>query len=351
MVYIYPPLAYRRSPEQIVNLNLVTKGPNMTIADTRFRRWSARGQRIECAVAVLDQISSAAWDGFRRFRHGGMEVGGILVGSLSDHTVRVVNARPIEISYGKGAIFRLTEADYDSLDDLIRQTDTEVALKGLQVIGYYESHTRRDASLEESDLETYDVRFDQPSRVCIVLKPNKESGTIVTVYVRDQRGEIVRTELEGDMALEEKVIVVPQEKAVVIPDQKAVVLEQAPAPVRSSPEPQVTLPRAPEVQPPQYIQTAPAPARERRLEAWMYAVAFFDRLMGATTRWISGIRFGHERTPPQPPNAVPQQAIRLPEPAPNAIAKSVSTQSPAGDSNAKNKRGKPAKSRKARRRK
>ena len=177
--------------------NLLDNVPDEMTENT-FRCWTAPKQRVECALPVLDQISSAAWDGFRRFRHGGMEVGGILLGSNTGDTVRVREALPFDISYKRGAVFLLTDADYESLDRLMQKADREVARKGLRVVGYYESHTRRGAELSEDDLQTYEARFDQPSRVCIVVKPNNENGTIINVYIRDHRGDIVRTELEGD---------------------------------------------------------------------------------------------------------------------------------------------------------
>ena len=61
--------------------------------DSKFHTWSIEGQRVECAASVLDQITSAARDGFRRFRHGGMEIGGILIGSQERSRVRVVDAQ------------------------------------------------------------------------------------------------------------------------------------------------------------------------------------------------------------------------------------------------------------------
>src|SRR4051794_32829895 len=130
--------------------NLLDNVPNEMTENT-LRCWTAPKQRVECALPVLDQISSAAWDGFRRFRHGGMEVGGILLGSNTGDTVRVREALPLDISYERGAVFLLTDADYESLDRLIQKADREVARKGLRVVGYYESHTRRGAELSEAD--------------------------------------------------------------------------------------------------------------------------------------------------------------------------------------------------------
>ena len=120
-----------------------------------------------------------------------MEVGGILIGFTRGSAVRIVETRPMEIAYGRGAFFLLTDAEHESLHRLIQQTNQDLAARGLGVVGYYESHTRRDVSLAEMDLETYDAHFSGPLRVCIVQKAEKENAITTAVYIRDESGNIV----------------------------------------------------------------------------------------------------------------------------------------------------------------
>ena len=65
----------------------------------------------------------------------------------------------MDITYGRGAVFLLTDGDHEALDALVQRTNEQVASQGLRVVGYYESHTRRDATLSEADFETYDAHF------------------------------------------------------------------------------------------------------------------------------------------------------------------------------------------------
>lgn len=294
------------------------------MAENTFRCWIAPGQSVECALSVLDQISSAAWDGFRRFRHGGMEVGGILVGARINHTIHVMDARPFVISHGRGAAFLLTEGDYEALDVLIQTTNAEVAPKGLEVIGYYESHTRREAALSEADTQTYDTRFDQPSRVCIVLKPNNENGTIVNVYIRDARGQIVQTELEGD----------------------SVRYEQAPVP-----EPAIAPVQPPKLQAQPHVSVMPI--RSQRPRRRTYAILLSALVIGAAVLLITTIRSMISGPPTTLPNTVQQQPAGPPAPASNAIGTSDSspTQNPTVSSSTASKRNKSARNRRARSRK
>jgi len=121
-----------------------------------------------------------------------MEVGGILIGTKTGRVVRILDSRPVDIEYGRGALFLLTDADHEALARTIRSTEEEVASRGLQVVGYYQSHTRRGGSLLETDRETYDRHFSEPGDVCLIMRPEKENATTIAIYVRDGRGNVTR---------------------------------------------------------------------------------------------------------------------------------------------------------------
>jgi len=261
-----------------------------------------------------------------------MEIGGILVGSRVDQTVYVVDSRPLAISYARGAAFLLTDGDYESLDRLIQKTNSEVFPQGLQVIGYYESHTRRDAALSETDIETYDTRFDQPSRVCIVLKPNNENGTIVNVYIRDSHGEIVQTELEGH-SVHYKDAPVPEPATASISEP----LAHKPVPVQPSKlEAESYIPGTP-------VRTQPSHRRK-------YAVLLVALAMGAAILLIVRVRSLISGPPPPLPNTVQQQPAGPPAPTSNAnvTSESAPTQNATASSSSASKRKKAARNRRAR---
>jgi proteasome lid subunit RPN8/RPN11 len=266
-------------------------------ADIRFRCWSAAGQRVECALPVLQQIGVAARDGFRRFRHGGMEIGGILIGSREGRSVRIVAAQPMTITYERGAVFLLTDAEHAALDALIDKTNKDVAPKELQVVGYYESRTRRDAFLSDTDVETYDAHFSKPSQVCIILKPDKENETIAAVYIRDERGEILAASLEGETA---------EEEGEVVP-------EQAPQPA--------SVAKADD-----YIPSAMLPKRPAR--RWVYVsaiIAFLALASAAAIMWTPGTLpapYIAIQGPAGPPSIPPVNANAAPGPSAKPIGKS-----------------------------
>jgi len=167
--------------------------------DNKIHSWVVEGSslRIDCADEVLDAITTAVRNGFHQFRHGGMEVGGILIGSTQGAAVRVVDAIPVSIEYARGPYFLLSDTEHEALDQLIDDTARQLSRKGLEVVGFYESHTRRDISLAEADMETFDGHFPAALKVCIVEKPEKENVTRTAVYIRGEDGSILEAVSAG----------------------------------------------------------------------------------------------------------------------------------------------------------
>jgi hypothetical protein len=179
-------------------------------------------------------------------------------------------------------VFLLTDDEHAAFKALVAKTNKDLESQGLQVVGYYESRTRRDAVL--SDAETFDAHFSLPSQVCIVLKPNRENETITAVYVRGERGEILAADLEGDT--------VEQERRAV-----------------------TAAPRPPQAQPPAMLPKRPA---SRRIYV-IAAIVLVALASAAAMLWAPGERPAAPSTslqpPPAPPPPSPQGASAAPEPA------------------------------------
>jgi hypothetical protein len=270
-------------------------------AENTFRRWVVAGRRVECSLSVINAMASAARDGFRRFRHGGMEVGGILIGSKEGSTIRVSQAKPAEISYGRGAIFLLTATEQEEWDALIRKINRELAPRNLQVVGYYESRTRREASLKGSDMEIYDAHFYQPSQVCIIVKADNDGEAVAAVYIRNERGEMLEASLEGDL--------------------DAVEIKPA-----AEPPTQISIPEPP-TEPMQPIVTPVHQSPRRVVRPWAFAipVAALGALAGML--WVTGFSPLGSDPPPPPPVTAPH-----PPPSAWALSSTDGIRKPVGNS-------------------
>lgn len=287
--------------------------------------------QVECSSSVLAQLSAAVRDGFRQFRHGGMEVGGLLFGFTGDSAVRIVDSRPLTIEYGRGAFFLLTEADHEAVRNLVAQFSRELAAKNLKVVGYYESHTRRGISQSETDFETYDRHFPQALNVCMILKPDREKEMSAAVYVRDHSGTVLSTDIvEVPDAVEVSAATLPVERPV------------------AAAQPEKTVPPPPMTDPtPLAWLDPPAPPR-RSLSVFALPLALLLLLFGALGWWLLGpakdpVSPNLTNVTPNPPIAPPPQA---PPPAPPDIEK-TDTQ-PVATAASKPKPSKRSRSRRAR---
>jgi hypothetical protein len=350
----------------------------MGMVDNRIQSWVVEDHtlRVDCADAVLEKISTATRNGFRQFRHGGMEVGGILLGLRRGSVVHVVDARPMEIGYGRGAFFLLTDPEHEALDILVQQTNQRVNLQGLRVIGYYESHTRRGVSLAETDLETFDAHFSGPLQICLIQKPEKDNVITTAVYIRDENSNIREATFAGyaDAApvIDHPVSAYVEE---LTPQPLAAARVAAPSDFIAQfpsiqPEPQLVepsdfktasaniepeppravIPETPEWVPPRRLYTLEPPRSRKR---WLYAAAAAALAAIAAAMWAP-------RGPSVPPAAstvaAPVQTT-LPTGTPPASAASPDAPGPqevaakpaaTAKATGKSKRGKQARSRRAR---
>ena len=97
----------------------------MAAADehTDFNSWTVdgRGPRIEYAVPVLEEICAEAVEGLYRFRHGGVEIGGVLFGEADNGLVRILAYRPLECEHAFGPRFVLRSRPHRSQGFAVRR--------------------------------------------------------------------------------------------------------------------------------------------------------------------------------------------------------------------------------------
>lgn len=140
-------------------------------------------------AAVLDAIRLEVLDGFYAFRHGGLEVGGVLFGTHVDGRVRIAAHRPLECEHAEGPSFALSVKDRDRLTVLLRAHHTDPELRGLVPVGWYHSHTRSGIFLSPQDLQIHDRYFREHWQVALVLRPSI-AGTRAGFFALDRAGRL-----------------------------------------------------------------------------------------------------------------------------------------------------------------
>lgn len=141
---------------------------------------------IEYAPHVMEDIRMAVVSAFHALPHGGLEIGGILMGTSSAERVSITEFRPLACEHAFGPSFRLSESDHDRLSVAI----AEAQKAGLTVVGWFHSHTRTAIFLSEADLEIHNRYFKEPQKIAVVLKPVALKPTLCGFFFREADGSV-----------------------------------------------------------------------------------------------------------------------------------------------------------------
>jgi proteasome lid subunit RPN8/RPN11 len=139
---------------------------------------------------ILEQIRLQVVEKFMSIPRGGLEVGGVLFGTIEDVIVTIRAYRPLLLEYQTGPSFVLSANDEDSLRSLLTLGSTDPDLKDLAPVGWYHSHTRSEVFLSPEDVAVHDKFFPGPAQVALVVRPLKFKPAKAGFFVREPDGTI-----------------------------------------------------------------------------------------------------------------------------------------------------------------
>src|SRR5215469_15178161 len=119
---------------------------------------------------VLEQIRLAVFDAYFIVPHGGVEIGGVLLGKYTDRQVEVLDHEPVECEYVFGPSFSLSPRDEERLRDVLAEVRNKS--DGLEPVGWYHSHTRSEIFLTEADLAIHERYFPEMWQVALIARPS-----------------------------------------------------------------------------------------------------------------------------------------------------------------------------------
>ena len=146
--------------------------------------------RIEYSAAMLNQIRMAAVEAYYSVPRGGVEIGGVLFGSIEPGRVIIRTFRRMECEHASGPTFALSERDLEGLERLLRESETDASLAGQKRVGWFHSHTRSEVCLTEADLDIYHGFFPGPMEVALVVRPLHLKPTRAGFFFRDAAGNV-----------------------------------------------------------------------------------------------------------------------------------------------------------------
>src|ERR1035437_8050089 len=158
--------------------------------DSNSQEWliGGREDRILWKKDVLPRLMEEMRAGYRRYAWGGVETGGILVGSREDTQVQVENFLLTACSHEGGPSFELSEVDKKELRELL----ASITPSGLEAVGWFHSVSNRLELLSPSDQAFLAEFFPDRGQFALVIRRAKEVGPVPTLFVRSGK-QMVRT--------------------------------------------------------------------------------------------------------------------------------------------------------------
>ena len=155
--------------------------------------WQAPGQQVvvHLQLDVVDRMSAEIMRGFGAVPKRGAEVGGILVGVITDpaepggaSTIRIEDFEPVPCKYVRGPSYLLTEYERMLFDEVCERRSSKNGGR-TYAIGYYRSHTRDGLALSPEDIGLLDQYFPLPMQVALLVRPFATKPSTAGFFLRE----------------------------------------------------------------------------------------------------------------------------------------------------------------------
>ncbi len=170
-------------------------------ADYAFWDVPGRTFRVIYSLQLFHEIDFVVNEGYRKIPHGGIETAGLLFGTSTDAEVRIEAFRPIQCEHASGPSLNFSEHDLTALEVQIQEAGQDRNLEKFQPVGWFLGHTRGPMELSETEAQHFERFFPEPSRLTVLVKPERFQPTRFSFLVRTQSGEMPRDGLASALIL------------------------------------------------------------------------------------------------------------------------------------------------------
>ncbi|HMF77309.1 MAG TPA: hypothetical protein VK604_16740, partial [Bryobacteraceae bacterium] len=156
--------------------------------------WTIPGSTttVTYSLPLFHDIDFVVNEGYRKIPHGGIEVGGLLFGTIDENGTGIAAFRPIECEHVFGPSLLLSERDLKGVESQIAALASDPDLQGMQLVGWFLAHTRGPLQLTDPELELCDRFFKSPGQLTVLVKPERFQPTLFGFLVRDASGNMGR---------------------------------------------------------------------------------------------------------------------------------------------------------------
>ena len=168
------------------------QSPDTPVVDYAF--WDAPGTAVKVvySLQLFHEIDFLVNEGYRKIPHGGIEVGGLLFGTISGGEVRIEAFRPIDCEHASGPSLQLSERDLNELENQLTAPNTDRDLAKFAPIGWFLAHTRGPLELTEAEAKQFDRFFPEAAKLTVLVKPERFQPTRFGFLVRKADGVMPR---------------------------------------------------------------------------------------------------------------------------------------------------------------
>ena len=132
----------------------------------------------------VTQLARKGLDALRSSSSIGSEIGGLLLGIAvagNPFRVTVSDYELVACNYELGPLYKLGKADLERLDQTVERLSTDS--RGLEVVGFFRSHTRPVLSPDADDLAIFASRFNKPNQIALMVRPSATEASGGGVFV------------------------------------------------------------------------------------------------------------------------------------------------------------------------
>ena len=157
---------------------------DLQTASSPFFLWEVPQKPVSVRIpfSLIDRLEREAVESFRSLTSRGSEIGGLLVGDVSQGSPLVVSIADYDLiacDYSRGPLYRLSDADMGRFEHAIQQR----LAAGRGVAGFFRSHTRKGISLDADDLAFFQARFRDPHHIALLVRPFATKASTAGIFI------------------------------------------------------------------------------------------------------------------------------------------------------------------------
>ena len=157
---------------------------------------------VHLHLEVIDRMLAEVMRGFGAVRKRGVEVGGLLIGTIAERTadheasvVRVDDFELVPCEYRRGPSYLFSTEDGAAFESAYSRWKPSVSSEQYAV-GYFRSHTREGLALAGEDIDLMEDYFPEPAHVALLIHPSGTRPSSAGFFFREGRSFPEVTPLE-----------------------------------------------------------------------------------------------------------------------------------------------------------